>query len=154
MRPVELESATAEQMAALGQALLRPPPGASEDLVIEHNRLFLNPLGAPCAPWQSLYSDEPRLMGEAHHDALAWFRRFGWEPATATEPADHAGLLLVFAAYLMESGVADGEREEFRRRHLAWIGPWAEEGVLKARHPFYISVFQDLAKLCGGRPEA
>lgn len=111
----------AGQLAEAGRALLQPSPGLEK----EHVRLFLSPVGALCPPWQSVYEPDegetPRNLGAAHHSALQWYRKHGMEPAAETEPADHAGLLLVFYAGLLDSGAPDEEIEEFRQRHLAWL---------------------------------
>ncbi len=111
----------ADRLAAAGRAFLVPEEG----LEVEHTRLFLNPLGAPCPPWQSVYEpaegDVALLLGPAHQSALAWYRRFEVEPAAENEPADHIGLLLLFYARLLAEQVPDETLDEFRRQHLAWI---------------------------------
>ena len=88
----------------------------------ESVRLFYHPAGAPCAPWQSVHSDEGVLMGRTHHDAMAWFRQAGLEPRTDTEPADHIGLLLTFYGRLLVEADVDPEQiEQFREQHLLWL---------------------------------
>jgi TorA maturation chaperone TorD len=111
--------------------------GDPVDLEREYVRLFLSPEGAVCAPWQSAHADPPRLMGDSHHSALAWYRSEGIEPSRAGEPADHAGLLLAFYAKLLEAGAAPERLEEFRLQHLAWLAPVCDTLLEKARHPFY-----------------
>ena len=104
------------------------------ELEQEYVRLFLDPQGAPCPPWQSAQGDEPRLLGPAHLSALAWYRRLGVEPQRANEPADHAGLLLTFAARLAETG---GDLAGFHDQHLAWLSRFAACLAAHARHDFY-----------------
>lgn len=124
----------------LGYALLRAPEGDIE-AGREYVRLFLSPQGAACPPWQSVYSAEegeaPRLMGQAHHRALEWFRRYGFEPAAKTEPADHAGLLLLFAAHLLRQGEPESIRQAFEREHLRWLSRFATKLRSAARLPAY-----------------
>jgi putative dimethyl sulfoxide reductase chaperone len=107
-----------------------------EDLEREYVRLFLSPMGAPCPPWQSVYAPEPQLMGAAHHGALAWYQREGIEPAADNEPADHAGLLLLFFAKLLEKDDAEVLRE-FHNQHLEWLISFCASVEEEARHPFY-----------------
>jgi putative dimethyl sulfoxide reductase chaperone len=111
--------------------------GDPDDLEREYVRLFLSPLGAPCPPWQSANAVEPQLMGPAHHGALAWYQREGVEPAAANEPADHAGLLLLFYARLLNEGAEPHVLREFHEQHLAWLAPFCAAMEDEARHPFY-----------------
>ena len=88
------------------------------DLEREYVRLFLDPGGAPCPLWQSahgLESDSPTLMGHSHSSALAFYREYRLEPARGSEPADHAGLLLLFAGVLLKRGIAEEEFERYSR---------------------------------------
>jgi TorA maturation chaperone TorD len=141
----------AAELAFFGHAFLEPDPVAlaalagelelpgwesavADDaaaLAIEYNRLFLNPLGSPCALWQSANSEEGHLMGQAHLSALEWYRRFGAEPAASNEPADHVGLLLLFLAHLLDSGTDSEVVRRFGSEHLAWIPEFCE-GVRQA----------------------
>jgi putative dimethyl sulfoxide reductase chaperone len=112
---------------AIGRLLLEPPadnPRAAR----EHVRLFLNPAGAPCPPWQSVWEDDAslrRLLGPAHHSALRWFRQFGFEPNNETEPADHIGLLLLFYARLLEQQAPPAQIAAFEKEHLYWVSRFA-----------------------------
>ncbi|MEZ5402338.1 MAG: molecular chaperone TorD family protein [Bryobacteraceae bacterium] len=124
--------------ASVGKAFLVPEPGHESEYV----RLFLSPAGAPCPPWQSVYGPAHQLLGPEHHSALDWYRRYGVEPAAATEPADHAGLLLLFYAQLLENEVPAGERDRFRRQHLAWIPEWCGSVARETADP----LFQTLAR--------
>jgi TorA maturation chaperone TorD len=100
-------------------------------------RLFLNPDGAPCPPWQSAQGPEPRLMGPPHFSALAWYRTREVEPRLGNEPADHIGLLLTFYAHLLIEGVEGDPLRDFRRDHLAWMPEYCAAVRAEARHPFY-----------------
>jgi len=147
----------AEELAFLGQALLKPDAGlltalaadyglhalgeqlkavSGSELEMEYNRLFLNPRGTPCPPWESVYGDNPRLLGQPHLSALDWYRRFKVEPAANNEPADHAGLLILFYAQLLREGLFE-EAERFRVEHLAWLERFCGCLKLHASLDFY-----------------
>jgi len=139
----ELRERLARLYAELGQALLKPP--AERDAEIEYYRLFLNPQGSPCPPWQSVWEkaegQPPQLFGESHHRALGWYRRYGFEPAAKNEPADHLGLLLLFYAKLLADGESAETLEKFENEHLRWAEPFVAKLKTEARHPY----FQQLA---------
>lgn len=130
--------AIAGEIADAGRAFLV----ADDEHAREYVRLFLNPEGAPCPPWQSVHCGEHALLGPAHHSALAWYRRWGVEPAAETEPADHIGLLLLFYAGLIDSGAPEGELRAFRNEHLAWMGSYCDAVRTETRDPY----FRDLAE--------
>ncbi|HET8549140.1 MAG TPA: molecular chaperone TorD family protein [Bryobacteraceae bacterium] len=110
---------------------------AAEDLEREYVRLFVSPTGAVCPPWQSSGGAEPRLMGEPHHSALKWFWSEGFQPSAANEPADHIGLLLLFAAHLLAHDAAQDRFRAFADDHLAWVPSFCDTLAAEARHPFY-----------------
>jgi TorA maturation chaperone TorD len=126
--PAEVEGGE-ELAAALG--------GDREALHKEHVRLFLSPDGALCPPWQSVYGDPPQLLGDAHHSALAWYRRAGMTPRADNEPADHAGLLLIFLARMLEAGAPEEEIALYRQQHLDWLDGLMKSIAEGTRHPFY-----------------
>ena len=135
--------------AALAQALLQAPaddPAAAR----EYYRLFLSPEGAPCPPWQSIYMSEegqqPRLMGSAHHSALEWYRRFGFEPALDNEPADHLGLLLLFYAHLLAADAPEPELAAYEAQHLAWVPRFLAKLEQHAVHPRFRALAAELAE--------
>jgi len=148
---------TAAACAFLGHAFLKPDAAAlsalAEDLnqpearralgdsqgtlEVDYNRLFLNPGGTPCPPWQSAHAAEPRLMGAAHLSALEWFRRYDVEPSATNDPADHVGLLLLFYAQLLDSGEDAETLALFREQHLGWIPAFCDCVEQHTRHPFY-----------------
>lgn len=120
-------------VAAFREAL----DGDPLELQKEYVRLFLDPAGAPCPPWQSVYGEEPRLMGPAHERALGWYRAAGIEPAHENEPADHAGLLLVFFSRLLEAETPAERLAAFWRDHLEWIIDFCLLVESQTVHPFY-----------------
>lgn len=91
------------------------------ELAKEWTRLFVGPRFAPCRPWHDTWKCEgpPRLMGPKHASMLAFYRRAGLEPVTAaTEPADHAGLILALFSALAER--ADGGEDVSVRLGELW----------------------------------
>ena len=134
--------------AGLAQSLLQAPADDS-DAEREYYRLFLSPEGAPCPPWQSIYmaaeGEQPRLMGPAHHSALQWYRRYGFQPALETEPADHLGLLLLFYARLLAAEAPEAELAAFEAQHLAWATRFVTKLEQNAKHPRFQALAAELA---------
>jgi TorA maturation chaperone TorD len=120
-------------LEGMGEALDEAPESVEREFV----RLFANPAGPVCPPWQSSHTGDRSLMGPPHRSALAWYRSAGFEPKAIDEPADHAGLLLGFYARLIEMGAPPALREAFQNEHLLWIPGWCDSIILEARHPFY-----------------
>jgi TorA maturation chaperone TorD len=133
----------AEALDALGYS--------SEDLEREYVRLFLNPAGASCSPWQSAYEAQGRLMGPAHASAVEWYANYGASPRASSEPADHVGLLLTFYAQLLVSGATEDDLTAFSERHLTWIPEFASKVHAEASHPFYRWLGRYAADLVRGR---
>jgi TorA maturation chaperone TorD len=152
----------AQWFAIAGRALLSPDPGklsALEDagavvqnainqledaiaadsasIDSEYVRLFLDPRGAPCPPWQSARTEEQQLFGSSHESALWWYRAEGVEPALAGEPADHAGLLLLFGANLLAGDAPQEWADRFFTAHIAWIGEFCEQVYHATHHPYF-----------------
>ncbi|GIU74569.1 MAG: hypothetical protein KatS3mg004_1656 [Bryobacteraceae bacterium] len=135
----EMRERLAQLYAELGQGLLKPPE--EQEAAIEYYRLFFNPQGSPCPLWQSVYEQEegkpPQLFGDSHHRALAWYRRYGFEPAAKNEPADHLGLLLLFYAKLLADGEPADVLEKFENEHLRWAEQFVAKLKSEARHPYF-----------------
>lgn len=115
--------------------------------VLEYSRLFLNPTGVECHLWQSVYADEPRLFGPAHHSALEWFRRYGAEPQMSNEPADHLGLLLLFYARLIEEGEPADVTVAYFNEHIAWATEFTSKLQQQARHPLYLALAREIQSI-------
>lgn len=120
---------------------------APESAELEYSRLFLDPLGASCHLWQSVYTEQPRLLGPAHHSALDWYRRYGAEPQNALEPADHLGLLLLFYARLIEAEESAETIDAFMREHIAWAAQFGARLQQEARHPLYLALARDIQSI-------
>jgi TorA maturation chaperone TorD len=128
-----LERQAPERVAEVEESLRGDPL----NLAREYTRLFLDPAGAPCPPWQSVYDEEPQLMGSAHYKALSWCRRYGLQPRLDNEPADHIGLLLAFYAHLLREGAPPTDLDAFHHDHLGWIPRYCELLLQHARHPLF-----------------
>ncbi len=114
--------------------------GDELELHREYVRLFLDPMGAPCPPWQSVHSPEARLMGESHDSAKAWFRQGGVEPRLENEPADHIGLLLAFCSQLLREPASRDLLEKYYEDHLAWAVAYCNNLCRESQHKFYSSL--------------
>ena len=164
-----LDRALAPLFRFAGEALLRPDPEALRKIVpdvkenaflteeleqelladpdgirLEHARLFLSPEGAPCPPWQSACCEPKTLMGWPHHRALAWYRSEGMEPEPPNEPADHAGLLLLFLAHLLNQGAPPERVQAYYEDHLKWVAGFCAGVDRETRHPFFRTVAETL----------
>lgn len=149
LRPHPLPAAASARLLEDCEAALR---GHAADLEAAYVRLFLDPAGAPCPPWQSAHSSDPQLMGEAHHSALNWYRTLGVEPKATNEPADHIGLLLTFAATLVSSGLDKETLERFYREHMAWMPAFCASVAREAGHPFYALLAEVTQQLLENAP--
>jgi TorA maturation chaperone TorD len=129
-----------------------------EDLEREFVRLFLDPAGSRCPPWQSAYDTPPQLMGASHVRALEWYRAEGVQPKSKAEPADHAGYLLLFYSRLLEAGKEADVLARFRADHLDWITSLLRSIDDQTRLPFYRELagfglaLLDLSPGAGPRP--
>lgn len=140
-----MEPAWRETLDALVKALDEQP----EALRVDHTRLFYSPDGVVCPPWQSANKEEPRLMGDSHIRAIEWYRKEGIEPLNPGEPADHAGLLLVFYSRLLARDAPAEQLSAFAEDHLAWMSGFADCLLQHARHPFLLRVAEALRLLVG-----
>lgn len=103
----------------------------------EYVRLFVNPSGAPCPPWQSVHSAQPVLMGDSHHSAMNWYREAGMEPRLDSEPADHVGLLLNFLAHLLAEDATERQLSRFLEQHVQWMPEFCAKVEYETRLDFY-----------------
>lgn len=104
----------------------------------EFVRLFLEPRGALCLPWESAWTEQPaRLMGASHVDALRWYSASGYRMVASNEPADHIALELGFVALLIGSGRTDTLRAFWRAHVVNWMPRFAERLRRSSRTPLY-----------------
>jgi TorA maturation chaperone TorD len=120
------------------EALRSALAASGQDLEIEYVRLFLNPAGAPCPPWQSANHEEAHLMGSAHKSASLWYSKYGAAPKASSDPADHIGLLLMFYAQLASAEAEEEECRRFAAQHLAWIPGFCDKIARESKHDFYV----------------
>jgi len=107
------------------------------DIHKEYVRLFVNPSGAPCPPWQSVHGEQPVLMGDSHHSAMAWYRDAGMEPRLDSEPADHIGLLLNFLGHLLAEDTGERELTRYVDEHVQWMPAFCAKLEDETRLDFY-----------------
>jgi TorA maturation chaperone TorD len=104
----------------------------------EFVRLFLEPRGAICLPWESAWTEQPpRLMGASHVDALRWYAAAGYEPVSSNEPADHIALQLGFVALLIANGRTDTLRAFWQTHVINWMPQFAAKLRSNTRSPLY-----------------
>ncbi len=114
-----------------------------ENLLLDYTRLFLGPFDILAKPYGSVYLDgEKVVMGDSTMDAMAWYKRGGFEPADDfLEMPDHVAVELEFL-YLMNfrkaEALASGNREQLaeyeamRRSFLQnHLGRWAADFTAK-----------------------
>lgn len=127
--------------------------GAWDDISLlrrEYTRLFSAPTGPVVPLWETAFLDlqgefGPQLVRTATaDDARRFYRACGWDLAR-NEAADHMGIELEFAAYVLadigrETRRSDVEDRfaQFWDRHLSrWMTPFFEQVAHEARHRFY-----------------
>lgn len=127
-----------------------------QDLVCEYNRLFVGPSRLPAPPWESVYlSTEHVVFGEQTRAVRDFYSAFGLASRTqGSEPEDHVGLELEFAARLCqmaETRLRNGEDpethlsalERFFREHLAaWVPRFCAAVENSTVLPFYRGLAQ------------
>ena len=87
------------------------------------------------------------MMGPAHVSALEWYAKHGTCPRADPEPADHAGLLLMFYAQLLVAGASRAVLRAFGERHLSWVPAFAESFGRATRYLFCKSLSAWIGKL-------
>lgn len=141
MEAATVRMVLASRLRVLGLAYLTrehaPDPRASSEFV----RLFENPDAGACPPCQSAFlsplANPPRKLAALPNKALTWYRRFGFGSLAQDRPADHVGLLLVFAGHLLDADPNPAMLTSYSREHLLWIDGFCDRLSAEARHPFY-----------------
>jgi TorA maturation chaperone TorD len=139
-------------------------PFDADDAAADHHHLF----GFNVYPYQSLFLDPAGLLGGPVAERVALsYRRFGFQPGTGAESADHIGIELGLLAFLnaaeaeaLESGEPEIARRmrarQIRGRQLAfldqhllrWVGP-LKLAIGQQDQPFYSALAEvtfDLAQ--------
>jgi len=120
----------------LRQALVVAGP---QGLEAEYVRLFLNPRGALCPPWEGAWQEEPRLFGPRHEGVLRWARQLGLEPREyLRESADHVSHELGLLGLMLTGQVPEEDIAAFWQEHIAsWVPSFAAKLQEQANAPFF-----------------
>lgn len=131
----------------------KDPNQALTVLETDYLRLFIGAGKVLAPPWESVYSDDDRLVfQEQTLQVRNWFRKYGLESHRIYhEPDDHIGLELSFIAHLDQlalEAVTKNEineltwllhdKQSFLRGHpLTWVNKWCDLVEKNARTDFY-----------------
>lgn len=124
-----------------------------ENLLLDYTRLFLGPFDIQAKPYGSVYLDgEKVVMGDSTMDAMACYKRGGFEPAEDfREMPDHVAVELEFL-YLVNfrkaEALASGNQEQlaeyeamrrgFLQKHLGrWVADFVARITAEATSNFY-----------------
>lgn len=124
----------------------------SEELIPEYHRLFVGPAGLPAPPYESVYRESWRVMGESTVDVMRQYAEAGYTLAPSFKDLpDHVVAELGFMSLLCEEeaqawraaqeevALALLRREErFLSDHLAvWLPPFCDRVAVAAEREFY-----------------
>jgi TorA maturation chaperone TorD len=124
----------------------------SEELIPEYHRLFVGPGGLPAPPYESVYREDWRVMGESTVDVTRQYAEAGYALAPSfNDLPDHVAAELGFMSLLCEEeaqawraareevALALLRREErFLGDHLAvWLPPFCDRVAVAAEREFY-----------------
>lgn len=161
-----LNPPSGEMAAAIAGAgaLLSLPPFDPEALGPVYHRLFVGPGPLPAPPYESVYREGWRVMGETTREAERQYAAAGYtlDPSLAELP-DHAAAELAFMAVLCEEEATAWEAEDvsaalawlerekaFLRDHLVqWIPAFCDGLVTSTEAPFYRQVAVALKEFVG-----
>lgn len=126
-----------------------------ETLVPEYHRLFVGPESLPAPPYESVYREGWRVMGESTLDVQRQYEEAGYalDPARH-DPPDHVTAELAFLALLAEAEAAAWETGDlhavlswlrraraFLDEHLArWVPVFCDRVQASTMSPFYWSL--------------
>lgn len=146
------------------EAPFASPPLDLKALIPEYHRLFVGPGPLPAPPYESVYREGWRVMGETTREAERQYAAAGYtlDPSLAELP-DHAAAELVFMAVLCEEEATAWEAEDvsaalawlerekaFLRDHLVqWIPAFCDGLVTSTEAPFYRQVAVALKEFVG-----
>lgn len=158
---VERMAACADRVTAFSELARLARETSADSLRQDFDDLFMVPLGAYVAPYESVYRDAPidangraapRTFGPSTQAVLAFYERVGLRVARSYgELPDHIGLELACMEYLcvreaeyLEKGQVPAAQKAralacvFLREHLAlWTGPLADRIREKARTEYF-----------------
>lgn len=109
------------------------------ELTLDYTQLYCGCRKDAPYPYESVYGGEGRLLMQPVRDEVVQaYDAAGFDAAAvcATEPEDHLGIELAFAACLMERADAAALRA-FASAHGKWIARFSQETGEQARGDFY-----------------
>jgi TorA maturation chaperone TorD len=127
------------------------PPSATE-LTAEYHRLFVGPGALPAPPYESVYREGWRVMGETTLDVRRRYEEAGYVfTPSVNEPPDHLAAELAFMALLAEEEAEAWEAEDasaalswlerergFLDDHLSrWLPAFCDRLLTSTDAPFY-----------------
>jgi TorA maturation chaperone TorD len=133
-------------------------PEAVNNIETDYMRLFVGPGKVLAPPWESVYSNNKRLLFQTETlQVRQCYRRFGLESVNLRrEPDDHVGMEFGFVAHLAKlslQALQGGDRNQFislakeqrdfvHRHMIGWIPNWAGRVNANARTEFYRGLAQ------------
>lgn len=149
---LSLPSAELAEAVARTDAPLFFPLLDAKGLIPEHHRLFIGPGQLPAPPYESVYREGRRVMGETTLEVGRQYEEAGYtlHPSFKELP-DHVVAELAFMALLVEEEAGAWEVEDasaalarlqrqgrFLRDHLLrWLPAFCERLLASTENPFY-----------------
>lgn len=131
-----LQTTLASRLRFLGAEFLTPEDAPDPRAAAEYRRLFGG--DKPVCP-----ARQTEFVGDgADHEASAqgWFRRFNFQGLASSTHADHVGLLLSFAAHMVEADPSPTVLRGYAEAHLSWIAGFCELLANESHHHFYVEL--------------
>ena len=148
MEAATVRMTLASRLRVLGLAYLSKDVAPDARASAEFVRLFED-ADRPCPPCQSMFTASTtisaRKTSALPNKLLTLYRRFGFGSLAENQPADHVGLLLIFAGHLLDADPNPAMLVAFSNDHLAWIHDFCDGLSAEARHPFYRELAESTA---------
>ena len=110
-----------------------------DTLQVEYTRLFIN--GVPhiiAPPYGSFYLDgDHTLQGKSTRRARDYYRRYGYDIADTSEPADHIRLELEFLAALTRDNELEAEEQFLKTIFRPWFTSFYKRVLDDKGHPYF-----------------
>ncbi len=111
-----------------------------DDLRTAHTRLFITAVrpNRTLPPYASVHVDgSGTLCGKTTERTREFYRQYGYDLASETEPADHLSLELDFLAALAAEEQHEAEDLFLRTLFRPWFERFQEKSSTEVRHPFF-----------------
>lgn len=130
---------TPAALAALSVQFQTAVTSGVNDLVAEHQRLFVGPESLSAPPWGSVYREQDGgLHGDSTLALSLHLEREGVSTdALPGEPVDHVGLVLQAVAGLAELGRERACAELVAVHLLSWVPSYLDRLEAATGHPYY-----------------